>query len=163
MPSSELAQQTFASLQEGLSAWLRGLELVRARFVALLTAEGIQAIDALHQPFDPHLHVAVESEARNDVVSNTVVRVMRKGYRQQQRILRYVEEDASPVLEFDAGTLALLDRARQALENPKLDPAVATDRHTVIDQITDAAEAGDEEALQDACDELIDLLIAAEE
>ncbi len=73
------------------------------------------------------------------------------------------EEDASPVLEFDAGTLALLDRARQALENPKLDPAVAADLHAVIDQITDAAEAGDEDALQDACDELIDLLIAAEE
>ncbi len=91
VPDPALAQQTFASLQEGLTAWLRGLELVRARFVALLTAEGIQAIDALHQPFDPHLHVAVESEARSDVASNTVVRVMRKGYRQQQRILRYVE------------------------------------------------------------------------
>jgi molecular chaperone GrpE (heat shock protein) len=74
-----------------LEAWLQGLTLVRDRFLALLTAEGIEAITALDTPFDPRLHVAVQAETRDDVAPNTVIRVLRQGYRQQQRVLRYAE------------------------------------------------------------------------
>src|SRR5262249_7227627 len=45
-----------------LDAWLQGLTLVRDRFLAVLTAEGIEAITALDTPFDPRLHVAVQAE-----------------------------------------------------------------------------------------------------
>ena len=74
-----------------LEAWLQGLTLVRDRFLAVLTAEGIEAITALDTPFDPRLHVAVQAETRDDVAPNTVIRVVRQGYRQQQRVLRYAE------------------------------------------------------------------------
>ena len=74
-----------------LDAWLQGLTLVRDRFLAVLTAEGIEAIAALDTPFDPRLHVAVHAETRDDVAPNTVIRVVRQGYRQQQRVLRYAE------------------------------------------------------------------------
>jgi len=74
-----------------LDAWLQGLTLVRERFLAVLTAEGIDVIQALDAPFDPHLHVALQAETRDDVAPNTVVRVLRQGYRQHQRVLRYAE------------------------------------------------------------------------
>ncbi len=74
-----------------MDAWLQGLTLVRDRFLAVLTAEGIDAIQALNAPFDPRLHVALQAETRDDVAPNTVVRVLRQGYRQQQRVLRYAE------------------------------------------------------------------------
>jgi molecular chaperone GrpE len=74
-----------------LDAWLQGLTLVRDRFLAVLTAEGIDAIQALDAPFDPRLHVAIQAETRDDVAPNTVVRVLRQGYRQHQRVLRYAE------------------------------------------------------------------------
>ncbi len=74
-----------------LEAWLQGLTLVRDRFLAVLTAEGMEAITALDTPFDPRLHVAVQAETRDDVAPNTVIRVLRQGYRQQQRVLRYAE------------------------------------------------------------------------
>ena len=61
------------------------------RFKVLLAAEEIEPIDALHQPFEPKLHVALEAEKRTDVAPNTVVRVLRQGYRRQDRILRYAE------------------------------------------------------------------------
>jgi len=77
--------------QIALQAWLHGLELVRDRFVALLSVEEIQVIDALHKPFDPRLHVAMDTQTRADVAPNQVVAVLRKGYRQRQRILRYAE------------------------------------------------------------------------
>lgn len=78
-------------LLEGTRAWLTGLRLVQERFVGLLAAEGIEPIVALHQPFDPKLHVALEMVTRRDVAPNTVVRVMRQGYRRQEQVLRYAE------------------------------------------------------------------------
>ncbi len=76
---------------DSLMAWLQGLELVRERFLSLLAAEGIQPIPALQQPFDPRVHVAMETEFRSDVPSGIIVKVLRKGYRQQDRVLRYAE------------------------------------------------------------------------
>ena len=77
-------------LQEA-GAWLAGLELVHERFVGLLVADGIQPIDPLGKPFDPHRHVAVDTVESSDIPPNTVAKVTRKGYRQGKRIIRYAE------------------------------------------------------------------------
>jgi molecular chaperone GrpE (heat shock protein) len=85
-----------------LEAWLQGLELVRERFLSLLASEGIQPIPALGQPFDPRLHVAMETELRSDVSSGVIVKVLRKGYRQQDRVLRYAEVVVARALDVQA-------------------------------------------------------------
>lgn len=90
-PDPKAVQEIFTTMNDAFVAWLRGLALVSDRFAALLSKEEIQPIEALDQPFDPRLHVAVETQSRSDVAPNTVVRVLRKGYRQQNRILRYAE------------------------------------------------------------------------
>lgn len=74
-----------------LSSWLKGLALVRDRFIALMAQEGIQPIAAMRQKFDPSLHVAVQSEPRSDLPPDTIVREVRKGFRQGRRVLRYAE------------------------------------------------------------------------
>ena len=66
-------------------------------------------------------------------------------------------------VEFDPGTLALLARARTVLENPHLDEELATRLRDCIDAIIDATAERDAEETQAQCDELIDLLFAAEE
>ncbi len=78
-------------MSDALNGWLQGLELVRDRFLSLLAKESIQPIDVLGKPFDPRLHVAVGGEERSDVAANTVVSVLRKGYIQGERVLRYAE------------------------------------------------------------------------
>jgi molecular chaperone GrpE (heat shock protein) len=83
--------QSLVEMADVVEAWLKGLALVQERFLALLANEEIQLILAHHQPFDPRLHVALETETREDMPPNTVVRVLRKGYRQRDRILRYAE------------------------------------------------------------------------
>ncbi len=80
-----------AEIEQALTAWLAGLTLVRERFLGLLAGEGIQIIPAQDQPFDPRLHVAVEAEPRTDVAAGMVVKVVRKGYQQYDRILRFAE------------------------------------------------------------------------
>jgi molecular chaperone GrpE (heat shock protein) len=80
-----------AAAARALGGWLRGLALVRDRFIALMVQEGIQPIAAVRQQFDPQLHVAVQSEVRTDMPPDTIVREVRKGFRQGRRILRYAE------------------------------------------------------------------------
>jgi molecular chaperone GrpE len=91
LPGPPRLPDTVTGIPDVLDAWLQGLTLVRDRFLAVLTAEGIDALQALDAPFDPRLHVALQAETRDDVAPNTVVRVLRQGYRQQQRVLRYAE------------------------------------------------------------------------
>lgn len=90
-----------AEVSDALNGWLQGLVLVRERFLSLLAKESIQPIDALGKPFDPRLHVAVGGEERRDVAANTVVTVLRKGYVQGERVLRYAEVLVSRAPEAD--------------------------------------------------------------
>jgi len=90
-PSPPAELDLAVELVDATSSWLSGLGLVRDRFTALLAIEGIQTLPALGQPFDPRLHLAIEAEERSDAPANTVVRVLRQGYRQRQRVLRYAE------------------------------------------------------------------------
>ena len=80
-----------AQVEESLEGWLEGLTLVHERFLAILANEGIEVISALGQSFNPKLHVALSTVIRSDVPTGTVVEVLRKGYRQRGRILRYAE------------------------------------------------------------------------
>jgi molecular chaperone GrpE (heat shock protein) len=82
---------SMAATLSATEAWLNHLTLVRDRFVALLALEGIEPLPALNQKFDPRIHMAVDSEVRTDVPPKTVVRELRKGYRQDRRVLRYAE------------------------------------------------------------------------
>jgi molecular chaperone GrpE (heat shock protein) len=74
-----------------LFSWLRGMALIRDRILALLAQEGIQPIPALRQRVDPRLHLVLHSEPRNDVPPDTIVREVRRGFRQGSRVLRYAE------------------------------------------------------------------------
>ncbi len=64
--------------------------------------------------------------------------------------------------EFDETTRALLDRARNALESPGVDPELSEKMMDAVDAVYSAAQDDDEDALQSASDELVDLLFDAE-
>jgi len=72
------------------------------------------------------------------------------------------DETAIADLEFDEATIALLDRARNVLETPGIDPDLADQLMEAVDAIYTAAQAGDDEQMQVASDALIDLLFEAE-
>jgi molecular chaperone GrpE (heat shock protein) len=87
---------------DAVTAWLQGLELVRTRFLGLLATADIYPIQAEGRPFDPRLHLAMETESRAELPDGAVVNVLRKGYRQRGRVLRYAEVTVNRV----AGTEA---------------------------------------------------------
>ncbi|MEM7126585.1 MAG: nucleotide exchange factor GrpE [Chloroflexota bacterium] len=90
----ELANVNVTQELAGISAiegWLEGLELVRDRFFKIFAAEGITAIPAEGQMFDPRVHVAVEAQTNSAVEPDTITAVFKTGYRQNRRVLRYAE------------------------------------------------------------------------
>lgn len=78
-------------MTDAFEAWLQGLEMVRTRFLGLLATADIHPVQAEGQPFDPRLHLAMATESRVGVPDGMVVAVVRKGYRQRGRVLRYAE------------------------------------------------------------------------
>ena len=68
--------------------FLHGVELISRQLNEVLEAFGIQAIVAVGQRFDPHIHEAVVTEASEEYEPDTVISEMQRGYRIGDRLLR---------------------------------------------------------------------------
>lgn len=69
------------------SKWVEGIMLIQRKLLKLLESEGVTAIEALGQPFDPNLHEAVILD-EDAAEPHVVVAELRKGYRLRDRVLR---------------------------------------------------------------------------
>jgi molecular chaperone GrpE len=78
-------ERALASAGDEDSALVQGVELTRRNFVAVLERHGVSEIPALGETFDPNLHEAVMQAPGAE---NTVVNVVKKGYRLHDRVLR---------------------------------------------------------------------------
>lgn len=65
-----------------------GVKLVYDKLLKMLKGHGVEPIESLGQPFDPHLHQAMMQEQAPDQPPNTVIREIHKGYTMNDRILR---------------------------------------------------------------------------
>ncbi|GAB4516314.1 MAG: hypothetical protein Kow0047_28240 [Anaerolineae bacterium] len=70
------------------SSWVEGFSLIRRKLQAILEQEGVTAIEAVGQPFDPTLHEAISHEESDGVESGHVIAEVRKGYKLGDRVLR---------------------------------------------------------------------------
>ncbi|USK32674.1 nucleotide exchange factor GrpE [Bacillus sp. F19] len=73
---------------EKTQSLLQGMEMVYRQLVQALQNEGIEAIQAEGQPFDPHLHQAVMQVEDDQYESNVVIEEFQKGYKLKDRIIR---------------------------------------------------------------------------
>jgi len=67
---------------------LEGIRLCSKLFVDVLTREGVEALDPLGEPFDPNLHEALSMIENPDLEPNSVMTVIQKGYRLNERLVR---------------------------------------------------------------------------
>jgi molecular chaperone GrpE len=66
----------------------QGLEMVLAQFHQVLRDSGVETIDAVGQPFDPHRHEALGHTESADHPEGHVITQLRKGYKLKDRLLR---------------------------------------------------------------------------
>ena len=70
------------------SGLLAGFKMVAQQLENVLSRHHCTRIDALHKPFDPHLHAAIMQQPSSDYPPNTVVQVAQDGYQLHDRVLR---------------------------------------------------------------------------
>ncbi|MGO9179837.1 MAG: nucleotide exchange factor GrpE [Candidatus Limnocylindrales bacterium] len=70
------------------SGWVEGVWLVERKLRALLASEGVTAIEAIGQPFDPREHEAVVHQETTEAPDGIVIAELQRGYRLGDRLLR---------------------------------------------------------------------------
>ncbi|MCE3007566.1 MAG: nucleotide exchange factor GrpE [Bacteroidetes bacterium] len=73
-------------------ALIKSLKLVHKNLNSTLEKQGVQTIDAMGQVFDTELHEAIASlPAQEAEKKGKVIEVIEKGYRYQERVIRYAK------------------------------------------------------------------------
>ena len=73
---------------DNVASLVDGERLIQANLMKVLGDYGLERIDALHQPFDPHVHEALLQTPNEEHPPNTVVEEVNRGYRLRERVLR---------------------------------------------------------------------------
>jgi molecular chaperone GrpE len=68
--------------------FLSGVDLIYKQLNGVLDALGVKAIAAVGEPFDPHIHEAVVTEATDDYEPDTVMQEIVAGYRLGDKLIR---------------------------------------------------------------------------
>lgn len=66
----------------------KGFELIYKQLLDNLTRLGVERIDPVGKPFDPHLHQAVDRAETTEHADGTILQVFRPGYVFHGRVLR---------------------------------------------------------------------------
>ena len=77
-----------AQINPDFSAFSQGVEMILRQLQTALSKEGLKAIEAIGQPFDPNLHDAVLRVESEEHPENTVVDELQKGYYLKEKVLR---------------------------------------------------------------------------
>jgi molecular chaperone GrpE len=89
LPVLDDLQRALDHAPEGVDeGWLKGLRLTYQKLQDILSAQGVEAIDAIGSTFDPSLHEAVGSEESDEHPEDTVVLELRRGYKLRDRVIR---------------------------------------------------------------------------
>lgn len=77
-----------AKVNPDFTSFSQGVEMILRQMQTALSKEGLKAMDAVGQPFDPNLHEAVLKVDSEEHPENTVVEELQKGYYLKEKVLR---------------------------------------------------------------------------
>ncbi len=78
-----------AAAQEQGSMLYMGMDMVQKQIIEFLSAQGVEEVPAdAGSEFDPNVHEAISQEISEEVEDGKIIRVIRKGYRIGERLLR---------------------------------------------------------------------------
>lgn len=84
-------------------SFFRGVELIQAKLLKTLEAQGLASFDSVGKPFDVAYHDALLAVPRNDVPPHTVLEEVERGYRFNDRVLRHARVTVSAAPAGDGG------------------------------------------------------------
>lgn len=72
----------------GSPDYVKGIEMIHARMLETLKKLGLEPLDAVGKPFDPHLHQAIERVENTESEDGTVLGEFQRGYFFKGKLLR---------------------------------------------------------------------------
>ncbi len=84
----ERALKAEAPDQEAVREYVKGMELIYQRLYEALKKLGLEPIDSKGQPFDPHIHHAVEMVETTEAADHVILAEFQRGYNFRGRLLR---------------------------------------------------------------------------
>ena len=84
----EAEASSAAGESEEFRNFLRGVELIARQLNGVLEQLGVQEVESVGRPFDPHFHEAVATEHSDEHEPDTVTQEIQRGYRIGERLLR---------------------------------------------------------------------------
>jgi molecular chaperone GrpE len=92
LPVLDDFERALNAMDEAASDSMRaGVGLVYERLVRILTAQGLEPIRPIGEPFDPTLHDAIAQRPAPGKPAGTVIEVAQAGYRLRGRVLRHAK------------------------------------------------------------------------
>ncbi|MGE4271955.1 MAG: nucleotide exchange factor GrpE [Desulfitobacterium sp.] len=73
---------------QDFTSFAQGVDMIFKQMETTLAKEGLVAIEAVGQPFDPNMHEAVLQVESNEYPENTVVEELQKGYYLKEKVIR---------------------------------------------------------------------------
>ncbi|TGE32535.1 nucleotide exchange factor GrpE [Desulfosporosinus sp. Sb-LF] len=77
-----------AQINPDFTSFSQGVDMILRQMQNTLGKEGLKAMEAVGQPFDPNLHEAVLRVESEEHPENTVVEELQKGYYLKEKVLR---------------------------------------------------------------------------
>lgn len=75
-------------VDENSRSLYEGVEMVYKQFLETLENNGLEEIECLNEEFDHNCHHAVTQQESDDCEPNTVIKVLGKGYRYKDKVIR---------------------------------------------------------------------------
>ena len=90
LPALDDFDRAVGSVPQAISddSWYEGIEMVYRKLAGILESLNVKEIEAQGQLFDPNFHDALGTEPSDEYESDTVTRVMVKGYQVGDRVIR---------------------------------------------------------------------------
>ncbi|MGH9533733.1 MAG: nucleotide exchange factor GrpE [Terriglobales bacterium] len=88
LPAWDNLERALAHPAAGAEDLRRGIELTQRQWGEALRKLGVEPVAAVGQPFDPHLHQAIEIVDTTEAPDHVVLAELQRGYRWQGHLLR---------------------------------------------------------------------------
>lgn len=88
LPSLDSFERALQTSARDKSEFRGGVELIYKQLQDALQKLGLRAIPAKGEPFDPHLHEAIEMVETSDVDDHQILEELQRGYKLKDRLLR---------------------------------------------------------------------------
>ena len=88
LPVVDNFERALTAAKDKEDPFVKGVEMTYNQMIGALKSLGIEAIDALGQPFDPHFHHAMMHVEDENYGENEIIEVLQTGYMYNDTVLR---------------------------------------------------------------------------